>query len=87
MWKCGFKYTFNFNININRISILIYIEIIEINICNISFNTKRNIEIRSGIESFIEFRSLLPSNEEEEEKEDDDISAEATFELVYKKKH
>ena len=79
-------------------AILIYIEIIEINICNISYNTKRNIEIRSGIESFIEFRHLLPSNEEEEEiedeekkeeekKEDDDISAETTFSLIYKKKH
>ena len=68
-------------------AILVYIEIIEINIFKISHNTKKNIEIRSGIDSFIEFISLLPSNEEEEEKEDDDISAEATFELVYKKKH
>ena len=73
-------------IHIKDFAILIYIEIIEINICNISFNTKRNIEIRSGIDSFIEFRSLLPSNEEEE-KEEDDVSAETTFSLVYKKKH
>ena len=79
-------------------AILVYIEIIEINIFKVSYNTKKNIEIRSERESLIEFRHLLPSNEEEEEiedeekkeeekKEDDDISAETTFSLIYKKKH
>ena len=55
-------------------AILIYIEIIEINICKISRDTKKNIEIRSDEESIVEFRLLLPSNEEEEI-EDDDIKA------------
>ena len=58
---------------------LIYIEIIEVNICNISYNTKRNIEIRSGKEYLIEFRHLFPSNEEEDEDEGEVIKTELTY--------
>ena len=51
---------------------LIYIEIIEINLCNISYNTKKNIEIRSVKESSNDISVLLPPNEEENEEEDED---------------
>ena len=64
------------------LSFLIFIEIIEINICNISYNTKKNIEIRSRKESSNDFIALLPSNEEEEEKEDEDNKDENMFPLV-----
>ena len=67
------------------LSFLIFIEIIEINICNISYNTKKNIEIRSRKESLIEFKPILPSNEKEDEKENDD-ETETTFSLVLHKK-
>ena len=63
------------------LSFLIFIEIIEINICNISYNTKKNIEIRSRKESSNDFIALLPSNEEEE-KEDEDNKDENMFPLV-----
>ena len=66
------------------LSFLIFIEIIEINICNISYNTKKNIEIRSRKESLIEFKPILPSNEKEDEKENDD-KTETTFSLVLHK--
>ena len=46
---------------------LIYIEIIEINICNISYDTKKHIEIRSESESSIENEDLFSSNEEKED--------------------
>ena len=48
---------------------LIFIEIIEINIFNISYNTKKNIELRSRIDSLIDFNSLLNINEEIEAEE------------------
>ena len=48
---------------------LIFIEIIEINIFNISYNTKKNIELRSRIDSLIDFNSLLNINEEIEPEE------------------
>ena len=57
---------------------LIFIEIIEINICNISYNTKMNIEIRSGKESIIEFKHTF-SLTEEEEKTDEDNKTDTTF--------
>ena len=63
------------------LAFLIFIEIIEINICNISYNTKKNIEIRSRKESSNDFIALLPSNEEEE-KEDEDNKDENMFPLV-----
>ena len=67
------------------LAFLIFIEIIEINICNISYDTKKNIEIRSRKESLIEFKPILPSNEKEDEKENDD-NTETTFSLVLHKK-
>ena len=67
------------------LAFLIFIEIIEINICNISYDTKKNIEIRSRKESLIEFKPILPSNEKEDEKENDD-KTETTFSLVLHKK-
>ena len=57
---------------------LIFIEIIEINICNISYNTKKNNEIRSGKESIIEFKHTF-SLTEEEEKTDEDNKTDTTF--------
>ena len=63
------------------LAFLIFIEIIEINICNISYDTKKNIEIRSRKESSNDFIALLPSNEEEE-KEDEDNKDENMFPLV-----
>ena len=42
---------------------LIFIEVIEINIFDISYNTKRNIEIRAKQESFTEFINLLDPND------------------------
>ena len=51
---------------------LIFIEIIELNIFNISYNTKKNIDIRSKYESFIDPDNILAIkdeiNDEEEEK-------------------
>ena len=44
---------------------LVFIEIIEINICNISYNTKNNIESRALIESIDDMKSyILDLNEE-----------------------
>jgi len=43
---------------------LIFIEIIEINIFNISYNTKKNIELRSEIDSSIDNNSFIIINEE-----------------------
>ena len=37
--------------------LLVFIEVIEINICNLSYNTKRNIELRSKTDVLIEFES------------------------------
>ena len=51
---------------------LVFIEIIEVNICNISYNTKKNIEIRSKNEYLNDLIVILPSNEEEEKEDDDD---------------
>ena len=65
---------------------LIFIEIIELNICNISYNTKKNIEKRSRKESLIEFRPIIPLNEEEEKTDEDDKN-DATFSLSIHKKH
>jgi hypothetical protein len=54
---------------------LIFIEIIEINIFNISFNTKKNIEIRSRNESLVEFNDIIPSNEEVKTDEQEKINS------------
>ena len=37
---------------------LVFIEVIEINIFNISYNTKKNIDLRSKDEALIEFSSV-----------------------------
>ena len=60
---------------IGGILVLIFLEIIEINICGISYNTKQNIIKRSSIE--IEFVEKIKNDEdipaeEEVEKEEDD---------------
>ena len=50
---------------------LVFVEIIELNPCNISHNTKKNIERRSQMESYVE-----PNNEdinEENKEEEEDI--------------
>ena len=39
------------------IMFLVFIEVIEINICNLSYNTKRNIELRSKTDVLIEFEA------------------------------
>ena len=56
---------------------LIFIEIIEINIFNISYNTKKNIELRSRIDSLIDFNSLLNINEEIEPEEMEIINSDS----------
>ena len=43
---------------------LIFIEVIEINIFKISYNTKKNIESRSKHETLIEFTNILASDDE-----------------------
>ena len=43
---------------------LVFVEIIELNACNISYNTKKNIERRSQIESSYNKRHFRDSNEE-----------------------
>ena len=43
---------------------LIFIEIIEINIFNISYNTKKNIELRAKTDSSVDNNSLIKTNEE-----------------------
>jgi len=67
---------------------LVFIEIIEVNICNISYNTKKNIEKRSRKESSLDFIPIIPSNEEEEdEKTDADDKTEITLSLTIHKKN
>ena len=43
---------------------LVFVEIIELNIFNISYNTKKNIEIRSQMDSFVDINAILDQNEE-----------------------
>ena len=52
-----------YHIILKEILFLIFIEVIEINIFDISYNTKRNIEIRAKQESFTEFINLLDPND------------------------
>ena len=49
---------------------LIFIEIIELNICNISFYTKNNIVKRSKDESFLGNEKVTERNEEINEEEE-----------------
>ena len=49
--------------------ILLFLEMIELNICKISFHTKRNIERRAKVDSFY---SILNNEENEEEEENDE---------------
>ena len=59
---------------------LVFIEIIEVNIFNISYNTKRNIEIRSKIDSLFDINNILAQDEEiKEEEEKSDLSNLTTF--------
>ena len=49
---------------------LVFIEIIEINIFNISFNTKRNIEIRSKYDDLFDINNILAQDEETKEEDE-----------------
>ena len=51
---------------------LVYIEIIEVNIFNISYNTKKNIEIRSIYDSSIELNDALFPSDENSSNDDDE---------------
>ena len=53
---------------------LVFIEVIEINIFKISYNTKKNIELRSNNESSIEFNSIHLLNDEPEPDEQSESS-------------
>ena len=52
--------------------ILLFLEIIEINICGISYDTKKNIENRASIEMFISENELNVEENEDEEMEKED---------------
>ena len=54
---------------------LVFVEIIELNACNISYNTKKNIERRSQLESSYNKRHLRDSNEEIKVDEDNLINS------------
>ena len=54
---------------------LVFVEIIELNTCNISYNTKKNIERRSQLESSYNKRHLRDSNEEIKVDEDNLINS------------
>ena len=56
------------------IMFLVFIEVIEINIFKISYNTKKNIELRSNNESSIEFNSIHLLNDEPEPDEQSESS-------------
>ena len=58
----------------------VFVEIIEINICNISFNTKKNIEIRSKNDSFFDMDYILDSSEEI--LPDEDINSVSTLSTI-----
>ena len=48
------------------IMFLVFIEVIEINICSLSYNTKKNIELRARKDCLIEFASITFSNDDPE---------------------
>ena len=50
---------------------LVFVEIIELNIFSISYNTKKNIEIRSEMDSFVDINAILGQNEEVKHDEED----------------
>ena len=52
--------------------ILLFLEIIEINICGISYDTKKNIEKRANIEMFISENEEEADDNSDEEKENED---------------
>ena len=52
--------------------ILLFLEIIEINICGISYDTKKNIEKRANIEMFISENEAEADDNSDEEKENED---------------
>ena len=59
------------------IMLLVFIEVIEINICKLSYNTKRNIESRSKTDTSVELEAINLLNDEPEldEGRDSDIIA------------
>ena len=50
--------------------VLLFLEMIELNICKISYNTKRNIESRAKVDSFYSILNDIETDEEEEIEED-----------------
>ena len=46
--------------------VLLFLEMIELNICKISYNTKRNIESRAKVDSFYSILNYIEADEEEE---------------------
>ena len=56
---------------------LVFIEVIEINIYNLSYNTKKNIEIRSKREPFIDMNYIININEEIKENDDNSLSTDS----------
>ena len=46
--------------------LLVFIEVIEINICNLSYNTKKNINLRSEKDSFFDVDSIIFPEDEPE---------------------
>ena len=50
---------------------LAFIEVIELNICNISFNTKNNIQLRSLSEYIEENSNIINPNDETSNNEDE----------------
>ena len=62
--------------------LLVFIEVIEINIFNLSYNTKRNIELRSKTDTSVDIDSInFPEEEPElnEVKELDDLSSNSIY--------
>ena len=58
------------NLILIAFTFLIFIEIIELNICNISFYTKKNIEKRAKDESFLGNEKMIEINEEMNEEDE-----------------
>ena len=53
---------------------LVFIEIIEVNIFKISYNTKNNIHIRSRNDYLLNINNIIPQGEEIKEEEKSDYS-------------
>ena len=57
------------------IMFLVFIEVIEINIYNLSYNTKRNIKLRSKNDTLIELEAIYLTNQEAEFDEERESNA------------